>query len=134
MKKILVFDKGTLGEWYGQSSPEGGPLRARRLEQAGRLELVQVTNDPPPYWLVLIRNFNQAPNSVDRQAIGGPPYGNGVWRFLGFENAKAKFLELSALPIFVQEYAKAQKSREEKRERIKKAGTPFQKKEKTGTA
>ena len=37
---------GSLQEWYGQAAPDGGPLRLRRLEQAGRLELVQVTNDP----------------------------------------------------------------------------------------
>ena len=134
MKRILVFDKGALGEWYGTAAPDGGPLRARRLEQVGRLEFVQVTNDPPPYWFVLIRNFNQAPNGTDRQAIGGAPYGNGVWRFTEFEKAKAKFLELSALPIFVAERARAQKQRAESAERLRKIGTSFPKKEKPGSA
>ena len=39
MKRILVCDRGDLKEWYGQAAADGGPLRLRRLEQAGRLEL-----------------------------------------------------------------------------------------------
>jgi hypothetical protein len=30
----LVFDRGALGEQYGQADPDGGPLRGQRLEQA----------------------------------------------------------------------------------------------------
>jgi hypothetical protein len=67
MKRILVCDKGDLREWYGHAAPDGGPLRLRRLEQAGRLELVQIVNDPPPYWFVLIRNFDGSPIGKDRQ-------------------------------------------------------------------
>lgn len=130
MKKILVFNKGALGEQYGQAAPDGSPLRARRLQQGGRLELVQIVNDQPPYWFVLIRNFDQSGTGKDRLALKGitTPWGNGVWRFLDFEQAKRKFSELSALPIFAAEALKAQKSREEKRQRILKAGTAFLKK------
>jgi hypothetical protein len=85
MKRILVCDKGDLREWYGHAARDGGPLRLRRLEQAGRLELVQIVNDPPPYWFVLIRNFDQSSDSKDRRALAPVASGwsgNGVWRFL----------------------------------------------------
>jgi hypothetical protein len=54
VRKILVLE----GEAYGQAAPDGGPLRARRLEKFGRLELLQILNDQPPYWFVMIRNFD----------------------------------------------------------------------------
>jgi hypothetical protein len=28
-------------------------LKARRLNQVGRLVLYQIINDPPPYWMIL---------------------------------------------------------------------------------
>jgi hypothetical protein len=130
MKRILVCDKGDLREWYGQADPDGAPLRLRRLEQAGRLELVQVTNDPPPYWLVLIRNFDTSPDGKDRQALAGltTAWGNGVWRFLDFAKAEARFEQFKMLALFVEEAKRAQKHREEKKERILRAGIPFPKK------
>ena len=45
MKKVLVLNRGALGEQYGQAAPDGGPLRCSRLEQAGRLELVRILNN-----------------------------------------------------------------------------------------
>jgi hypothetical protein len=121
MKKILVLDKGALGAWYGQAAPDGGPLRCYRLAQAGRLELLRVINDPPSWWLVSIRNFNQSPSGPDRSALEGltTARGNGCWRFLDERLATAKFEQLASLPIFVAEHAKALKLRDEKRERIK---------------
>jgi hypothetical protein len=130
MKRILVCDRGDLKEWYGQAAADGGPLRLRRLEQAGRLELVQVTNDPPPYWLVLIRNFDTSPDGKDRQALAGltTAWGNGVWRFQDFAKARTRFEQFKALPIFVEEAKKAQKHREESKERLARAGIAFRKK------
>jgi hypothetical protein len=130
VKKILVADKGSLKEWYGEAAPDGGPLRLRRLDRAGRLELVQITNDPPPYWFVLIRNFDMSAESADRKALAGltTPFGNGVWRFLDFEKAKAKFAELRALPIFVRERDRAEKIREKRAERLAGVRIPFPKK------
>ena len=63
MKRVLVLDRGPLAEQYGQAAPDGGPLRCRRMQQAGRLELVQVLNDQPSYWFVLIRNFDPSGRS-----------------------------------------------------------------------
>ena len=102
MKKILTFDKGALSEWYGD-------LRCYRLEQAGRLELLRVLNDPPPYWFVMIRNFDQSPTGPDRLALKGltTPWGNGVWRFLDEGKARAKIEQFSQLPIFLAEHASA---------------------------
>jgi hypothetical protein len=130
MKRILVCDRGDLKEWYGQAAADGGQLRLRWLEQAGRLELVQVTNDPPPYWFVLIRNFDQSPIGKDRQALAGltSASGNGVWRFQDFAKARTQFELFKALPIFVEEAKKAQKHREEKKERLARLGISFPKK------
>jgi hypothetical protein len=130
VRKILVLNKGRLGEEYGQAAPGGGPLRCSRIEQAGRLELVRVVNDPPSYWLVLIRAFDESENSADRKALKGltTPYGNGVWRFLREDEAKAKFKQLSDLPIFTEERARVMERRAESAERLKKAGLAFVKK------
>jgi hypothetical protein len=119
VKKVLVFNRGALGEQYGQAAPDGGPLRGQRLEQARRLELIRITNDPPSYWFVLIRNFNQSDNGPDRKALKGltTPSGNGVWRFLDERRAKAKFEQLANLPIFVTEQARVMETRQKARER-----------------
>jgi hypothetical protein len=121
MKKVLVLDRGAGGEWYGEASPDGCPLRCYRLAQAGRLELLRVLNDGFPYWLVMIRNFNQSPTGPDRIALQGltTPWGNGVWRYLDEGQAHAKFQQLSSLPIYALERARAVQIRDKKRERIK---------------
>ena len=120
MKKTLLLNN----EQYSD-------LKCYRMAQAGRLELLRVTNDPPVYWLVLIRNFNPSPSGPDRKALEGltTSWGNGVWRYLDADQARAKFEHLSSLPIFVAERDKAQKIRDQKRERIKsgvlaRLGTP----------
>jgi hypothetical protein len=33
-------------------------LTAKRINQSGRLWLLRVVNDGPPYWLVMIRGFD----------------------------------------------------------------------------
>jgi hypothetical protein len=95
-----------------------------------RLELVQITNDPTPYWFAMVRNFDQSPNGKDRQALAGltSAWGNGVWRFQDFAKARTRFEEFASLPIFVAEAQRAQKQREEKTERLARVGTPFPKK------
>jgi hypothetical protein len=111
--------------------PNGGPLRLRRLEQAGRLELVQITSDPPPYWFVLIRNFDQSSDGEDRRALAPVAsgwLGNGVWRFQDFAKARTRFEEFKALPLFVEEAKKAQARREESKERLARVRIPFPKK------
>jgi len=129
MKRILVCNKGQLNEWYGQAAPDVGPLRCRRLKQAGRLELLQIVNDPPPYWFVMIRNFDMSEKGPDRKALEGltTPWGNGVWRFLDFEKAKAKFEQFSNLPIFLAERARVMERRRKAAERLKKVAIPFPK-------
>jgi hypothetical protein len=136
MKKVLILDKGALAEWYGQAAPDGSALRCRRLLQCGRLELLQVTNDPPSYWFVMIRNFDQRDQGKDRKALKGltTPWGNGVWRFLDLKKARAKFDKLAKLPIFVTEAQEFQRRRDKARERILKAGTAFKKKPEPLTA
>ena len=67
-------------------------LKARRLAQSGRLWLVKIINDPPPYWLVWIRGFDQ---QKDKKS-GGTSI--GVWRFQREEEAQEKFKEL--LPVY----------------------------------
>jgi len=53
-------------------------LRARRLAQCGRVVLYKIVNDPPDYWLVVIRAFSE---ESDRPLIGHlSRFGNGVWR------------------------------------------------------
>jgi hypothetical protein len=96
-------------------------LKCHRMAQAGRLELLRVVNDPPSYWLVMIRNFNPAPSGPDRQALEGltTAWGNGVWRYLDEERARAKFEQLANLPIYALEREKVLKLRERQRERIK---------------
>jgi hypothetical protein len=113
MKKILTLNKGAAGQWY-----DG--IRCQRIEQAGRLELLRVLNDGLPYWLVMIRNFNQSVTGSDRIALQGrtTPWGNGVWRYLEERPARETFEQLSRLPIFVAEHARSLEIRNKKRERI----------------
>ena len=136
MKRILVLDKGALGECYGQAAPDGSALRCRRLAQCGRLELLQVTNDPPSYWFVMIRNFDQRDQGKDRKALKGLTtlWGNGVWRFLDLKKARAKFDKFAKLPLFVTEAQEFHRRRDAARERILKAGTAFNKKSEPDTA
>jgi hypothetical protein len=63
-------------------------LTAKRIEQSGRLWFVRVCNDPPPYWLVIIRGFKR-----ERDKASGAT-SIGVWRFTDEAAAKAKFDEL----------------------------------------
>lgn len=140
MRKILVLE----GEAYGQAAPDGGPLRARRLEKFGRLELLQILNDQPPYWFVLIRNFDPkrdwAPGT--KGDLSGPrrqehlidPSKNGNWRFTDLGTATAKFAQLSALPWCVADEQMRQQLREKQKQRILAAGLPFPKKTESGIA
>lgn len=134
VRKILVLE----GEAYGQAAPDGGPLRARRLEKFGRLELLQILNDQPPYWFVMIRNFDPqrdvAPgmkghsSGPRRQGRLIDPSKNGNWRFTDVGMAKAKFTELSALPWCLADEQKRQERRLKATQRILAAGLPFPKK------
>jgi hypothetical protein len=128
-RKILVLNKGRPGEWYGQAAPDGGPLRCRRVAQCGRLELLRIVNDPPAYWFVMVRNFDESTDSPDRKALrsalGNIWLGNGVWRFLECDKAKAHFDRLSKLPIFIQEQARRLEIRAKSAERLKAVRIPF---------
>src|SRR5258708_7129846 len=84
MKKIL-----TLSEDYGA-------LRCYRMEQAGRLELLRVLNDPPPYWFVMIRNFNRSDNGPDRTALKGLTTALGEW-CLAVPRRRASLCQVSAV-------------------------------------
>jgi hypothetical protein len=121
VKKTLVLE----GEAYGQAAHDGGPLRVRRLQKFGRLELLQILNDQPAWWFVMLRSFDPkrdlAPGLID------PARGN-VWRFLDLERAKARFDELSAIPWCLADEQKRQKQRGLAREHILKVRTPFPKK------
>jgi hypothetical protein len=120
-KKILVLNKGKLGEWYTG-------LRCRRLEVCGRLEFLRVLNDSLPYWFVLVRNFDDAADSPDRKALKEvwPGWlGNSVWRFLEFDKAKSHYDCLSQLPIFVAEQARRVESRAKAAERVRALQTPL---------
>jgi hypothetical protein len=48
MKKTLLLNN----EQYSD-------LKCYRMEQAGRLELLRVLNDQPPYWLVMIETGHE---------------------------------------------------------------------------
>jgi hypothetical protein len=134
VRKILVLE----GEAYGQAAPDGGPLRARRLEKFGRLELLQILNDQPPYWFVMIRNFDPQrdvasgmkgdSNGPRRQGHLIDPSKNGNWRFTDLQMAKAKFAQLSALPWAIADEVKRQELRDKKRQAIAKVRIPFPKK------
>lgn len=66
-------------------------LTARRLKQSGRLWLVCIVNDTPPYWFAIIRNFD-----LKRDRASGAK-SIGVWRFIDEGDAEAKFEELRPL-------------------------------------
>jgi hypothetical protein len=84
-------------------------LRARRLAQCGRVVLYKVINDPPDYWLVSIRTFDE---DIDRPLIRHlSEFGNGVWRFLSLSAAQARFASLANL----REYAAEEKKRQNRR-------------------
>jgi hypothetical protein len=121
VKKTLQLD----GESCGQAAPDGGPLRGRRLEKFGKVELLQIINDPPSYWFVMIRNFDPKPDLAPGRI---DPAKSNVWRFLDFGRAKAKFRELSALPWCLADEQKRQELREKQKQRILAAGLPFPKK------
>ena len=66
-------------------------LTVKRIAQSGRLWLVRVINDPPPYWFVMIRNFDPTRD----KASGAKSM--GVWRFVDESDAIAKFNKLRTL-------------------------------------
>jgi hypothetical protein len=112
------------------------------MSKCGRVELLQITNDAPPYWFVMIRNFNPdrdiAPGETSVRTGREYPlidrYKHPVWRFLKLDEAKARFVQLSALPWCVEDEAKRQNQREKSKERLLRAGVPFQKKSETPDA
>jgi hypothetical protein len=59
------------------------------------------------------------------------PYKHPVWRFLKLDEAKARFVRVSALPWCVEDEAKRQKTREKAKERLLKVRVPFPKKSET---
>jgi hypothetical protein len=93
--------------------------RARRLQKFGRVELLQILDDQPPYWFVTIRNFNPKPDVAP--GLIDPVKGN-VWRFLDLERAEARLEELSALPWCLADEARVQKTRLLAKPRILAAG------------
>src|SRR5882724_4428250 len=93
-------------------------LRARRLSQCGRVVFHRIINDPPPYWLVQIKSFDE---ELDRPLIAkvtGSKWGNGTWRFVSEGNAQATFDALARLPVFIEEEEKRQSDRQHARERM----------------
>ena len=101
-------------------------LRARRLSQVGRLVLYQIINDGAPYWLVIIRNFDPG---VDVAEGLINPDRVGTWRFVDLKGAETKFGALAKLPRFIEEEARAEKSRDAARQRMRVSARPFVKKE-----
>jgi hypothetical protein len=120
VKKILVLE----GEAYGHVARDGGPLRTRRLQKFGRLELLHVLNDQPPYWFVMLRGFDPkrdlAPGLID------PSRGN-VWRFLDLECAKTKLAELAITPWCRADEQKRRELSEKKKQAFEKVRIPFAK-------
>jgi hypothetical protein len=102
-------------------SSERGWAPVAAIREAGRLEFLRVINDPPSYWFVRIRNFNQSSTGPDRIALNdiSTPWGNGVWRFLDEAKGRAKFEQLANLPIFLAEREKAAVAVDRKREQFK---------------
>ena len=98
-------------------------LRVRRLKVSGRIWLVQVFNDPPPYWFVMIKGFEVRPKGRDHLLVElglvHPDTQVGNWRFTSRSAAKAKFEQLSALPLYQAEEEKAKRARRETSERMK---------------
>jgi hypothetical protein len=82
-------------------------LRARRLEVFGRLELLQVFNDPPAYWLIRLYGKER---SYDAQYWDHKDTGL-CRRFTGFEAARAKFKELCSRPEYQSEAQEAEAKR-----------------------
>jgi hypothetical protein len=66
-------------------------LTVKRIAQSGRLWLVRVVNDPPPYWFVMIKGFDPT-----RDRASGTK-SMGVWRFVDESDALAKFNKLRPL-------------------------------------
>jgi hypothetical protein len=92
-------------------------LRARRLAQCGRVVLYKIVNDPPDYWLVVIRAFSE---ESDRPLIWHlSRFGNGVWRFGSLSAAQAHFARLADLPKYAAEEKKRQKTRRKNSERLR---------------
>jgi hypothetical protein len=77
----------------------------------------------------MVRNFDESADSPDRKALrsalGNVWLGNGVWRFLDLDKAKAHFARLSKLPIFLAEAARRQEIRAKSAERLKAVRIPF---------
>jgi len=103
---------------YLRGAYEG--LRVRRLQQFGRIVLDQIINDPPAYWFVTVRNYDEV-LELKRQIDLFPDcrWGNGNWRSCDLERAKTHFAKLCSHPDYVAEGEKAQKLRVARKERIK---------------
>src|ERR1700730_6209683 len=92
-------------------------LRARRLSQCGRVVFYKIVNDPPDYWLVVIRAFNE---ERDRPLIRHlSRFGNGVWRFGSLHADQQNFTRLATFPEYAAEEKKRQKTRRKNSERLR---------------
>jgi hypothetical protein len=88
-------------------------LRARRLEVYGRLELLEIMNDPPPYWFIRLYGKERP---LDARYWDGKDTGL-CWRLTELAAARLKFAELCSQPEYIQEAEKARNLSEAKRQR-----------------
>lgn len=92
-------------------------LRARRLSRCGRVVLYKVINDPPDYWLIVIRAFNEERDRLLIKHLSR--FGNGVWRFVSLSEAQAHFARLVIVPEYAAEETRRQKTRRKNSERLR---------------
>lgn len=105
---------------YLNESDEYGPnSRCRREEVFGRLELLKAFFDDPPFWMIRLRSFSAKDREILAQEINSK-WGNGHWRFVDEESAKAKFLQLCSIPEYVKDAKNRLELRERQRERVRK--------------
>jgi hypothetical protein len=102
-KTLFVLDN----EAYGQAAPDGGPLKVRRLTKAGRVELLQVINDPPSYWFVRLRRPRNSDSVLLRNRFGGGRY--GYCRFVDRGITQAHFEAMAAVSQWAGKARRTQK-------------------------
>lgn len=90
-------------------------LQARRIRKFGRVELLRIFNDGPPYWFVRIAGFNET-RDRPRSKRCGSEFGNGYWRFVRLNEAEEKFNQFAMEPESIKEQRQASALREKQKQ------------------
>jgi hypothetical protein len=111
LKKIIYLNES---DGYAPGS------NCRREEVYGRLELLKAFFDGPAFWMIRLRNRTDHDREILTREINSK-WGNGHWRFVDEESARAKFKQLCSIPEYATDEENRLKLQGRRREAFLKA-------------